>query len=138
MLAKREERLNKKTKATGALPWMDIFSIVLGMLSSCRTPPQPAPVNPTPSPTAAQSQAWADAHKLKVNAESCADDTSELGYSGKPFNRLRAEIRRQRKRDGSPISKVEAGQAAADAFDDARRDTMVDLYHDVLEGRHAV
>ena len=130
MLAKRAAKLDK---VYGVLPWMEIFTLVLGFITAKCRPPTPAPVNPTPTPTPAQAKAWDDAWLLKSNALASREDDGS--YSGKHFNRLRAEIKRKHKRDGTKISKDEAADAAAGVFEDAIASSMPDLYHDVLEAR---
>lgn len=135
MLAKRAEKLGKRTTAYGVLPWMEILTTVLGLLASCRKPPAPAPVNPTPNPTPAQTAAWDDAWKLKANADAAREDDGS--YAGPAYKRTRASIRKQNRRDGHPIKADAADAAATAAFDDARASTMADLYSDVLEARHA-
>lgn len=137
MLAKRAERIEKQAKGTavyGVIPWDIVLPSLLQLLGNLCKPKNPAPVNPTPSPTPAQTAAWNDAWALKSAAVESWDGST---YSPKTINKTTAQIRKANRRDGRPVSKADGQQAAILALDDARQSSMADMYHDVLEARHA-
>jgi len=137
MLAKRAERLEKKTVGTslyGVIEWLTLLPTLLSLLSLCK-PKNPEPVNPTPNPTPAQAAAWSKAWAAKSAASDNWDGDS---YSQATLRRTAAQIRKQRRRDGKPISKADAQDAAVLALDEGRLSPMPELYGDVLEATHAV
>lgn len=136
MLAKRAERLNKRTKGTeayGVIDWIALLPTFLSLLSLCKKPVDPAPVNPTPNPSSAQSAAWNDAWGLKSAATDNWDGTA---YRQATINNTARHIRKSKRRDGNPIKMAEARTAAIAALDEARASEMPDLYADVCEARH--
>ena len=94
----------------------------------------PAPVNPTPNPTPAQASAWDKAWALKSAA---VDNWDGIEYAGPTLRKTANEIRRTNRRDGTPMKKPEAQEAALIALDDARLAPMSELYSNVLEATHA-
>jgi len=135
MLAKRAEKLDKKMTAAprGAIGFLAIFELVLGLLKLCPKPVDPVPPNPTPSPTPAQSAAWNDAHHMKSTAkrERLADGT----YGGPGFNKTVRGIMKQSRRDGQRMRRPEAIEAATNSFADADNDKIENVYSDILEMR---
>jgi hypothetical protein len=138
MLALQAVRLEDQAESVGLFgifPWMEILQVLLPLIGSCKKPVNPAPPNPTPNPSPAQSDAWAKAWHLKSVA---VDNWDGSEYSPLTIKRAAAPIRKQKRRDGGPISKTESHSAAIIALDDARTTSMAELYGNVLEATHAV
>lgn len=134
MLAKRAERLDKRAKGTdnyGVIDWMTLLPMLLGLLSLCK-PKNPEPVNPTPNPTPVQANAWSKAWAAKSAGTDNWDGDS---YKPAAVRRAAAKIRQQGRRDGKPMKKAAAEEAAILALDEGRTSTMADLYSDVLEAQ---
>jgi len=136
VLAKRAERINAKAKGTpiyGVIDWIALLPTLLSLLSLCKKPVNPTPPNPNPSPNSAQANAWSDAWRLKSAA---VDNWDGSDYAPATLKRTANQIRKAKRRDGTPITKADAIQAAILSLDDARTSTMADLYSDVCEARH--
>lgn len=137
MIAQRADRINKQAKGTsiyGVIDWIALLPTLLSLIGLCKKPVTPAPVNPTPNPSPVQAQAWADAWHMKATAVETWDGSD---YAPATLRRTANQIRKQKRRDGKPITKDESFAAARLALDNARTDTMANLYGDVLEARHA-
>lgn len=137
MIAYRASQINETAEGTtlyGVIDWVSLLPTFLSLLGMCRKPTKPAPVNPTPQPTQQQATAWEDAWRMKSGA---TDNWDGQAYSDKILTRTARHIRKAKKRDGQPITKPESVEAALLALDNARLSEMPDLYHDVLEARHA-
>lgn len=119
----------------GMVPILEIFQIIMGFISACKTPPAPAPVNPTPTPTPAQSAAWGDAWKLKTAATEERQGPGQ--FSGKSYRKTVAETRKKSRRDGKKMGKREAEDAVSQSFEDAFSSSMPDIYGDICEFRHS-
>lgn len=140
MISLRAERINKRFKGTslyGVIDWIALLPMLLPLLGLCKRPVNPTPVNPTPNPNPVQAEAWEQAWGLKSAAVDNWDPQTGT-YADKVVNRTAAKIFRQKKRDGSRITRDESREAAIRALDDTRVDSMVNIYHDVLEARHAI
>lgn len=138
MLATQVARLETQAGAQGlygVFPWMEILQVLLPLIGSCKKPVNPPPPNPTPSPTPAQASAWEKAWHLKSTA---ADNWDGTDYSPQTIKRTATPIRKERRRDGKPMSKDESQSAAVIALDDARTSSMSELYSNVLEATHAL
>lgn len=138
MLAMQAVRLEDHAEQAGfvgVFPWMEILQVLLPLIGSCKKPAHPPPPNPTPNPTAAQAAAWEKAWHLKSVA---VENWDGAEYSPLTIKRTAAPIRKQKRRDGRPISKAEANSAAIIALDDARTASVAELYSNVLEATHAV
>lgn len=135
MLAFQAARIERKAKAEGLLgfDFISILTVLLPLLSLCKKPVNPEPVNPTPQPTPTQADAWTKAWQAKSAA---ADNWDGSEYKQATVNKAAAKIRQQHKRDGSPIKKHEAQRLAVLALDDARTAYMADLYSNILEIEH--
>ena len=137
MLAVQAVRLEERAEEAGLLgifPWMEILQLLLPLIGSCKKPVNPPPPNPTPNPTAAQTSAWDKAWHLKSAA---MDNWDGSEYSPMTVKRTANPIRKQKRRDGTPMSKDESHLAAIIALDDARTTSMAELYSNVLEATHA-
>ena len=137
MLALQAVRLEDQAQQSGLMgifPWIEILQVLLPLIGSCKKPVNPTPPNPTPNPTPAQTDAWQKAWHLKSVA---VDNWDGNEYSPLTVKRTAAPIRRQHRRDGTPITKSEAHSAAIIALDDARTTSLAELYGNVLEATHA-
>ncbi len=138
MLALQAIRLEDQAQAAGLLgifPWIEILQVLLPLIGSCKKPVNPTPPNPTPNPTSAQMEAWDKAWHLKSVA---IDNWDGNEYSPQTIKRTAAPIRKQKRRDGTPITKSESHTAAIIALNDARTTSLAELYSNVLEATHAV
>ncbi len=138
MLALQAVRLEHQAQAVGLLgifPWMEILQVLLPLIGTCKKPVNPTPPNPTRNPTPSQASAWEQAWHLKSAA---IDNWDGSEYSPSTIKRTAAPIRKQKRRDGTPITKSEANAAAIIALNDARTVPMAELYSNVLEATHAV
>lgn len=93
----------------------------------------PAPVNPTPNPTPSQSDAWLKAWDVKSSA---VDNWDGQSYRPRAITKAAAAIRKEKKRDGTPIKKHEAQRLGIIALDDIRTASMPEIYSNVLEAEH--
>lgn len=136
MLASQAARIERKAKAEGLVgfDFISVLTVLLPLLSLCKKPVNPEPVNPTPQPTPTQSAAWTKAWAAKSAA---ADNWDGEGYRPATVNKAAAKIRQQHRRDGTPIKKHEAQRLAVLALDDARAATMAELYGNIIEASHS-